>query len=137
MSRCSGFVYSDTYTDLKGNIDANLVFGASDSDFLLDFRNNLGMPFDPNKPLAVGRIESLISSSFSEGKLAFDLNNLFTVGFMPTINVSSFTVGGQDQVNIAGTEPAIPEPSSVSLVLLACLLSAPAASRGISAKRRG
>jgi hypothetical protein len=122
-------LYTLTLTpDVLDNIDAVLVFGKTNGDFVLDFRNSVGQSFDPNDPFAMNQITSLINSSFSGGTLNTDLNDLFTVGFVPTSNVVSFTLGGQDENNLSGTEVgSVPEPSSLFFLVIGSLLLTPTA----------
>jgi hypothetical protein len=110
-------------SDNAHNVRAQLVFGLSGSPFFdLQFLNSMGLPFDPASPGALDAIENAIAAAFSGGALLADLSDLFTVRFIPRSGVTTFTVGSEDSVSLAGPEPStVPEPSTLTLYSLGAL----------------
>lgn len=109
-------LYTVTLTsDANGNISSALSFGASSSDFTLDFRDAAGNIFDPTSPADLAHLNAIITGAFSNGTLSSDLD-LFTVGFVPRTTganpISEFSTGGATTVNLGALETATPEPSS-------------------------
>jgi hypothetical protein len=113
----------DLYTltlqpDAGGNVAASLLFGASTGQFALDVRDRLGNVVDPTDPAVVAAIAGQIAGAFSGGMLQTDLQDIFTVGFVPQAGVTEFTLGGHDAVDLAAFEPGVvPEPGTLALAL--------------------
>lgn len=94
-------------SDPNGHVQVEIDFGASTPDFALEFRDMLGMPFDPEDPLEVDAVEAIIETSFFDGVLLSDLDDIFTVGFDPDDSLSSaggFTHGASAEAILTANE---------------------------------
>jgi hypothetical protein len=120
----------DLYTlvltsDINHVVHAQLSFGAGTSNFGLDYTDALGMPIDPNNPAQIQAIEAEIAGSFSGGNLTTDLNNLFTVGFVPATTganpIQEFTAGSDNTLFLTANELPAPEPGSLTLLCIGAL----------------
>lgn len=111
-------LYTLTITsDEFHGITANLLFGSNNSDFTLDFKNHLGLPFDPSNPADVASLEQSIENAFMQGQVLTDLEDLFTVGFTPASHLSAYTLGGSQSVRLTALETPVPEPASLIALL--------------------
>jgi hypothetical protein len=123
-------LFSLTLTgDGQGNVSAGLLFGSSNSNFSLDFRDSLGNVFSPSDPAKIQQIQNSIVSAFSHGTLTADLSDLFTVGFTPTASTTEFTLGKEDAATVNGVETPLPTTAWMGLVGLGSLIGVRLASR--------
>jgi hypothetical protein len=94
----------DLVSDAFHNVDATLTLGTSTADFALDSSGVAGA-------------EAAIEAAFTGngGTLLADLEDLFTVGFVPDAGVDEYTVGMQRNLKVAAWE--VPEPSSWAIAI--------------------
>ncbi len=119
-------LYTLTLTsDVNHVISAALSFAANTTDFALDFKNNLGMAFNPTDPAEVALLEAAIGAAFSGGQLNSDLANVLTVGFVPSGSVSEFTLGGRTGITLTAVETGEPVPEPSTAVLVSCVVVFP------------
>jgi len=104
-------------SDAAHVINAALTFGATSPGFTLNFQDQSGMSFDPTSPSDVSAIESLIESSFSNGVVTSNLEDAFTVGFVPGAAIGEYTFGTAATLDFGAVE-VIPEPSTYTWVML-------------------
>lgn len=97
-------------------IDVMLSFGSSTSDFTLDFRNHLGLPFDPTVPSEVQAIEDAIAAAFVGGTLGTPLIDPFVVGYVPAPSVTECTTGSLEILRMTGVE--VPEANTFMLAAI-------------------
>lgn len=104
-------LYNLTITsDINHTITARLIsFGTAIS----------GFSVDPHSSMEINAIQSAIAANFNpDGTLKSDLTDLFTAGFIPLGNVTEFTLGFRNTLNLGVAEVAttVPEPSSLALL---------------------
>ena len=106
-------------SDVNRVVTADLTFGESSPYFALDFKNHLGVVFDPEFDLAaIETIEQFIAGKFADGVLTMDLLDVLTVGVVPNL-ASEFTIGRFSESVLTAVE--VPEPATWAL-LLGCAL---------------
>lgn len=103
------------------NISVDLEFGQSTSQFALDFKDSMGNPFDPMDPQAVDLIIQQIIGAFTNGEVLVDLNDVFSVGFVPLGGLDSYTSGLYSTVELPGIE--VPAPGFTTMLLLGGILA--------------
>ncbi len=99
-------------------VQATLKFGESSDLFALSFLNHDGTPFDPSSPTDVGAIEQEIENAFTDRALTTNLDDLFTVAFVPQPGVNEYTFGSAQSADANGVEPGIPEPSTWAMLTI-------------------
>ena len=100
--------------DSNNQLSTSVIFGESNRYFDLDFRDANGQPFDSSNSASVAAITASIAAGFRNGRLASDLHNVFTVGFVPRSGTMEYTTGNQLLLDIGGLET--PEPLTAGLV---------------------
>ncbi|MBL1217470.1 MAG: hypothetical protein D8M59_08240 [Planctomycetes bacterium] len=114
--------FVDLYTmtisaDVDHTVTVVLEFGSSTADFVLDYRDKDGVPFDPNDPAQVDAVEDAIAANFVNGALPADLEDVFTVGFDPDDllgeTMGGFTYGSASEALMTAYET--PEPGCLDL----------------------
>jgi len=91
-------------SDVNHVVNAQLSFGTSTSAFTLNFSGT-----------AAG-IENTIEAGFANGSLSGDLNDLLTVGFVPSTSVQAYTFGTRTTLDVGSIE-VVPEPGTRTFLL--------------------
>lgn len=102
-------------------LDVDLYFGESTDQFMLNYYDSTGVMFDPADPLAIAAFRQQIVESFIDGSVKADLEDLFTVGFVPLQRARTYTLGYHNHGVVTKIE--VPTPGSLSLLLLSGILA--------------
>jgi len=112
-------------SDSNHQVDADLTYGTSTSDFVLDL------------PVDESWVEMTIEGAFGpSGALVAPLLELFTVGFVPAAAASAFTLGSRSEIHLTAPE-IIPESGSWMAMLVLGAMVGVARVRRIAVRRRG